>query len=123
MAMERDLLDAKEALGPLDHHAGLVKGGKNLSEVVYVLSLAAAVNQDVIEVYKDARDAAEDSVHKVLEGLSRVLEAKRHPEELPETKWCYDGSLLDVVGCHGDLVVAAVQDKSSRKWSSPPGCC
>ena len=74
-----------------------------------MLSLAAAANLDVVEVYKDARDDAENSVHKALEGLSRVLEAKRHPEELPETKWCYNGSLLDVVGCHGDLVVAAGQ--------------
>ena len=57
----KDLLDAEEALGPLDHHAGLVKGGENLSEVGYGLSLAAAANQDVVEVYKDAGDAAEDS--------------------------------------------------------------
>ena len=39
----------------LDHHAGLVKAGENLSEMGYVLRLAAAANQDVVEVYKDAQ--------------------------------------------------------------------
>ena len=43
VAKERDLLDAKEALGPLDHHAGLVKGGK-IVQVAVVVHAKACTN-------------------------------------------------------------------------------
>ena len=69
-----------------------------------MLLVVDAGNEDVIQVYKSTVQSPQGLVHQPLEGLGRVLEAKRHPQELKETKRCDDRGLGDVGLVDGDAV-------------------
>ena len=55
---------------------------KNFPEILNVLREGAAGNQDVVKVHKYPIQTPKNSVHQALKSLSRVFEAKGHPQKL-----------------------------------------
>ena len=78
---------------------------KDLGQVLSVFGSVLACYQDVVQVHESIRKVSEYAIHEALEGLCRVLQAERHAEELEEAEGGDDGSFLDVLTAHGNLVV------------------
>ena len=53
--------------------------------------------KDIIHIDQDGGEFLADLIHKPLEGLCCILESIRHHEVFIEAKWCYNGSLWDVI--------------------------
>ena len=104
-----ELADTNDTLFPVDDHPVVREEAEDLTEVRFMLLFSVAGDEDVIQVYKDEREATEDAVHQSLECLGSVLETKGHAEELPEPKGSDDGCLGDIFRHNRDLVVAAYQ--------------
>ena len=74
-------------------------------------------DEQVVQVDKAERQAAQYLIHEALEGLRGVAKAKWHSNEFEEAKWRDDCGLGDVVRVHGDLVVRP-DEVNLRKYSA-----
>ena len=71
-----------------------------------VLGKVGTGHQNIIQVNKEEGKTLEKVVHKTLEGLGGVAEAKWHGEEFVEAKRGDDSSLRDIRRMNRDLVIA-----------------
>ena len=75
--------------------------------MLHVLGHVLTGHQNVGKVDEQEWQVDEDCIHHPLESLGRVLETKRHVEELEQTEQGDVGRLGDVIRMHGNLVVPA----------------
>ena len=85
-----------------------------------MLVMCVASNQHVIQVHEDKGEATQYLVHQPLEGLARVAEAKRHPDELEEAKWGADCCLVHMLWLDWYLVIAFPQVQLGEHSASVP---
>ena len=85
-------------------------------QVLVMLFRYVAGYQDIIHVKKDKGELPADLIYKTLEGLCSIPESVRHHEIFIKTKWCYNGSLWDVLLVHRNLI------KSSDKVNLGEDC-
>ena len=64
----------------------ILQTGENLVEMIPVFLCSGAGNQNVVQVGIDKGETTEDLVHKSLEGLGCITEAKGHLQELKSPK-------------------------------------
>ena len=79
---------------------------KDQVKVTPVLFRIGGEDKDVIDVGDAEGEIAEDGINHPLKGGTSVAKAKTGVVEGAGAEGCGDGSLRDVVGVHGDLVVA-----------------
>jgi hypothetical protein len=60
-----------------------------------------AGDEDIVQIDESKRQAAEQGVHKPLNGHARVLQTKRHADKFEQAERCYYGHLGDVTGSDG----------------------
>lgn len=80
------------------------KGGKESFEVHQVLLLPDGSNDDVIEISPGKGQTAQQVIHRSLQRLSNVEEAKRRMGELKKFKCRRDGRLVNVFGGDRQLI-------------------
>ena len=97
-------LDAQNALLLVYDHPVVREEVKDLTKVCFVLLFCVAGDEDVIQIDKYKRDAAENAVHQPLECLRGILKPEGHVEEHSESKGSDDGRLGDVCRCDENLV-------------------
>ena len=93
----------------MDLEAVILQTGENLVEMVPVFLCNGAGDQNVVQVGVDKGETTEDLVHKSLEGLGCIPQAKGHLQELKKSKGGGDGGLRNVLRCDRDLVVGSNQ--------------
>ena len=74
-----------------------------------VVSVVSACHQNVVKVDEHEIKVLEDRIHKPLERLCCVFEAKRHAEELEKTKRRDNRCLGNVLGPDWDLMVTSYE--------------
>ena len=74
-------------------------------QVLFVLILVLAGNQDVIEINKEEIQILENRVHKPLKSLRCILQTKRHPEVFEQAKRGDYRRLGYILGVNWDLVI------------------
>jgi hypothetical protein len=93
---------------------------KRLHQVPAVVGFPLAVHQDVVQVRGGLFNTAECPVDEPLKGVSGIPQAEGHAGVLEQAERCDDGSLGDVGGVHGFLVVPLLQ-VDPGKMGAP--CC
>ena len=106
MAQEVDLFGPEYTFVVAEDKAGGAETFKNQVKVTPVLFRIGGEDEDVIDVGDTEGEIAEDGVNHLLKGGTSVAKAKTGVVEGLGVKGCGDGGLRDVVGMHGDLVVA-----------------
>ena len=96
----------KGAFGEVDQKAVGLEDVEELGEMRKVLGKVGTGHQNIIQVNKEEGKTVEKVVHKALEGLGGVAEAKWHGEEFVEAKRGDDSSLRDIRRMNRDLVIA-----------------
>ena len=89
--------DTKLTLVRVDDQPILRQTCEESLQVLVMLFRCVAGYQDIIHVNKDL-------IHKTLEGLCSIPESVRHHEIFIKTKWCYNGSLWDVLLVYRNLI-------------------
>ena len=74
-----------------------------------VVGVVSACHQNVVKVDEHEIKVLEDRIHKPLERLCCVFEAKRHAEELEKTKRRDNRCLGNVLGPDWDLMVTSYE--------------
>ena len=74
-----------------------------------VVGVVSACHQNVVKVDEHEVKVPEDRIHKPLEQLSSILEAKRHAEKLKKTKRRDNRCLRNVLGPDWDLMVTTYE--------------
>ena len=74
-----------------------------------VVGVVSACHQNVVKVDEYEVEVLEDRIHKPLERLCSVLEAKRHAEEFEKTERCDNRCLRYVLGPYWDLMVTTYE--------------
>ena len=106
MAKEGNRRLGKGAFGEVDQKAVGLEDVEELGEMRKVLGKVGTGHQNIIQVNKEEGKTVEKVVHKALEGLGGVAEAKWHGEEFVEAKRGDDSSLRDIRRMNRDLVIA-----------------
>ncbi len=109
VAQKLHLLHSKLTLARVQHQTELLQPVENQAQVLQMLLLRGAANNDVIEVYENKVQPCQGSVNQPLKPLSRVLQPERHRQEFKQTKQCNHCRFRDVLGRHGDLVIPLSQ--------------
>ena len=73
---------SKNTLGSIDGHAVVPQPGQHLPQVLLMLSLIAARNENIVQIDEGETEILEDLVHQALESFGAVLHAELHPEIL-----------------------------------------
>ena len=106
MAKEHDLGNSKLTLGKANGEAMLPAETKNLLEVIHVGGEVLGEDQDIVQVDKTDGNITQNKVHHALKGVSSVLKPKRHPQKFEHSKGSNDGSLLNVLEGHRNLIIS-----------------
>ena len=70
-----------------------------------VLFGSTACHQNIIDVSIGKVQPTQNLIYKVLEGLSSVLKAKRHPKKPEHTEWDSDCCFRYIFWCNGNLMI------------------
>ena len=70
-----------------------------------MLLLVVRSNEYVVNVDKRIGEVLQDVIHQLLECLSSVGETERHSQELEQTERRDDRHLVNVLGCHLNLLI------------------
>ena len=109
VAKEIDFWNAKNALGQFYHQTILLEVVEQRSDVLQMLFVAAASNQDVIQIHENAMKASANHVHQSLKSLRGVLETKWHLQEFIQVKQSDDGHFGDVILVDRNLMITPNQ--------------
>ena len=109
MTEKVQFVHTQETLVRIDNYAMAGKALESCPQVVEVLLWNSTGDENVIDVSIGRWDTTEDLVHKSLERLCGIPEAKRHTHKLEKSEWGGYSGLRDVCGCHWDLVVGSDQ--------------
>ena len=104
VAEEIESGDTKLTLVRVDDQPILRQTCEESLQVLVMLFRCVAGYQDIIHVNKDKGELPADLIHKTLEGLCSIPESVRHHEIFIKTKWCYNGSLWDVLLVYRNLI-------------------
>ena len=74
-----------------------------------MLFVAAAGDQDVIQIHENATKALANHVHQSLKSLCGVLETKQHLQEFIQAEQSDDGRFGNVVIVDRDLIITLNQ--------------
>jgi hypothetical protein len=103
------LLHSKLTLVRVQHQPKLLQPVKNQVQVLQVFLLCGTANNDVIKVDENEVQPCQDPINQPLEPLARVLQPERHPQEFKQTKRCNHSRFRDILGHHGNLIIALPQ--------------
>ena len=106
MAKELNLGNSKLTLGKANGEVMLPAETKNLPEVIHVGGEVLGEDQDIIHVDKTEEKFIQNMVHHGLKGVSSVSKPKRHPQKFEHSEGSDDGSLLNVLGGHRNLIIS-----------------
>jgi hypothetical protein len=109
VAQEIQFLGPKLAFLAIDDQTEITEPLEQELEMLQMRCQVRAAHDDVIQVHKDEGEAVGYPIHHPLEGVAGVAEAKTHPQKLVQAKRRDDGSLGNIPGVHGDLMVALAQ--------------
>jgi hypothetical protein len=84
----------------------LLKEKENRDRVTAVPGDTGASDEDVIQVAKCEGKTAEKGFHKALESHARILQAKRHGDELKQAEWSDNRCPSNISGGNRNLKVA-----------------
>ena len=104
VAEEIESGDTKLTLVRVDDQPILRQTCEESLQVLVMLFRCVAGYQDIIHVNKDKGELPADLIHKMLEGLCSIPESVRHHVIFIKTKWCYNGSLWDVLLVYRNLI-------------------
>ena len=74
-----------------------------------MLFVAAAGDQEVVQIHENATKASANHVHQSLKSLCGVLETKRHSQEFIQAERSDDDRFGDVIMVDRDLVITPNQ--------------
>ena len=106
MAKELNLGNSKHTLRKANGEAMLPAETKNLPEVIHVGGEVLGEDQDIVHLDKIEGKFTQKKVHHALKGVSSVLESKGHSQKFKHSKESEDGSLLNVLGSHRNLITS-----------------
>ena len=72
-----------------------------------MLLCGCAGDEHIVDVDEAKVQPSEDVIHKPLESLTCVAQAKRHADEFEQSEWSGDGGLGDISGLDGNLMVCS----------------
>jgi hypothetical protein len=73
---------------------------KNFPQMLQMLLLISAGNDNVVKVAEVKGESRQDPVHHALEGVACIAQPEGHAAKLEQFDWCADGCLSDA-GCIG----------------------
>ena len=111
LAKKLNLGDSKFTLGEAYLETVLPAETEDLLEVVNVGGEVLAKDENVIDIDKTERQLTQDKVLHTLESIPCIPEAKRHSQKLKHTKGGNYSCLLDVLGCHWNLIIPLLEVK------------
>ena len=97
VAKEIDFWNTKNALGQFYHQTIFLEVVKQRLDVLQMLFVAAAGDQDVVQIHENATKASANHVHQLLKSLCSVLETKWHLQEFIQAEWSDDSHFGDVM--------------------------
>src|SRR3954462_7971887 len=94
------------AFGHVSIHLVFAKDFENLADVMDMLLVISAIDQDIIDVYDhaDVQQGFQDVLNQRLKGSWGVRESKGHDLVLIVTVSCAECSLLNVILMNADLI-------------------
>ena len=123
MAKKLNLGDSKLAFRKPNCQAMLPTEAKNLLEMIHMRREILGEDKDVIHVDKAESKITQNLIHKALERVSSISEAKGHAKQFEHPIGGDDGGLLDVLWRNWHLVVTflEVQLGEHRRSFNPRG--
>ncbi len=90
---------SKNAILAFDDQSGVAEPMEENPEVLDMVLLWLAGDDDVIQVYEDKVQPTEHRIHVPLEGVACVSEAKGCPQKLPQPEWRDDAVFGMLAAC------------------------
>ena len=106
MVKELDLGNSKLTLGKANGEAMLPAETKNQPEVIRMGGEVLGEDQDTVHVDETEGKFTQNKVYHALKGVSSIAKPKRHPQKFDHSEGSDDGSLLNVLGGHRNLIIS-----------------